>query len=154
MLQSVQCCDPLLNAFFVPIQNDLFKLAFLSFWHLSHGSRDKYSKKPQKQQPTIRGMLSRHTVDRWLPTCTFWTTWWCRCWPGTCGWGSDEELVAVRPECHVAGTWVSPTRPSDLCQCASPLLVEQHCVTAVKEVLNLSARLLSSYDYLNIITEV
>jgi len=54
------------------------------------------------------------TVDRWRPTCTCGTTSSCRCWPDTCGWGSDAAPAAVQPECRAAGTWGSQTRPSDL----------------------------------------
>ena len=52
----------------------------------------------------------------WCPTCRSWTTWWCRCLPGTCGWGWGVGRAVGPPGCRAAGTWGSPSRPSALCQ--------------------------------------
>ncbi len=54
------------------------------------------------------------TVSRWCPTCMCGTTETCPHWPGTCGWGWDEEPAANPPESRAAETSGSPTRPSNL----------------------------------------
>uniref|UniRef100_A0A0K8RBI9 Uncharacterized protein n=1 Tax=Ixodes ricinus TaxID=34613 RepID=A0A0K8RBI9_IXORI len=49
------------------------------------------------------GRVNVPEVDR-PPTCRCGTTWWCPCWPGTCGSGSGEAPAAAPPGCRAAGT--------------------------------------------------
>ena len=53
------------------------------------------------------------TVGRWLPTCRYGTTWPCRRWPGTSGWGWDGGRAGGRPACRAEGTWGFLTRLSN-----------------------------------------